>query len=162
MKLATRILSLLVMVSLATFYMSCDNGGGDDQTEEQKQLIKLNSSWTLASASEGGTPRTDFTDLVLTISGTYAQNGTYAYSFTGTRPNPSPWPVTGTWKFGTNVVSDLVRDPGTANEIPMNYSISDTQLTINFTVPEGHTGWAGGSSRVKKVTGNWSFVFTKQ
>ncbi len=161
MKIATRILSLFVMVGLATFYMSCDNGGGDDQTEEQKQLIKLVSTWNLTSATEDGTPRTDFTDLVLTISGTYAENGTYNYSFSGTRPNPSPWPGSGNWKFGTNVLSDLIRDPGTADEIPMTYALSDNQLTISFTVPEGHAGWAG-TSRVKSVTGDWIFVFTKQ
>lgn len=166
MKLATRILSLLVMASLATFYMSCDNGGGDDQTEEQKQLAKLVGSWSLASAKEDGVERTDFDGLVLTLSGTYVSDGgIYQYSFSGTRPNPSPWPGSGSWKFGSNVISELIRDPqqqgGTAeNEIVMGYNITDTQLTIEFTVPDGHTGWAG--SRAKTVTGDWVFVFTKQ
>jgi hypothetical protein len=161
MKLATKILSLLVMVCLATFYMSCDNGGGDEQSEEEKQLIKLNSDWNFVSATEDGTPRTDFTNLVLHISGTFAQNGTYNYSFTGTRPNPSPWPVNGTWQFGTNVLSDIERDPGTTSATPMSYSVTDSQLIINFEVPAGSSGWAGGTSRAKSVTGKWVFTFSK-
>jgi hypothetical protein len=161
MKLATRILSLLVMVALATLYMSCDPGGGDDKSEEEKQLIKLSSDWTFVSATEDGAPRTDFTDLVLHVTGTFAQNGTYNYSFTGTRPNPSPWPVSGTWKFGTDVLTQIIRDPGTVNVIDMTYTVSDTQLTLNFTVPDGSSGWAGGTSRAKSVTGVWAFVFAK-
>lgn len=163
MKLATRILSLLVMVGLATFYMSCDRNGGEDKSEEEKQLIKLVSNWALQTATEDGQPRTDFTNLVLQISGSFAQNGTYNYSFTGTRPNPSPWPVNGTWKFDpSDVLSTIIRDPGTSSEIEMGYTVTDTQLTISFNVPEGNAGWAGGSSRVESVTGDWVFVFTKQ
>ena len=52
--------------------------------------------------------------------------GTYGYSFTGTRPNPSPWPASGTWKFGSNVSTQMVRlddDP----DLGMNYVLTDTQ-----------------------------------
>jgi hypothetical protein len=162
MKLATKILSLFVLVGLATFYVGC---GPDDpgKTEQEKQLEQLNSSWSLTSANDGSSDRTSgFPNLVLTLAGTYAKDGTYNYSFSGTRPNPSPWPVSGTWKFGTNVTSDLIRDPGTTNEIPMTYTVSGTSLTVNFTIASGSTGWPGGTSRIGSVTGNWSFVFTKQ
>lgn len=162
MKLATRILSLLVMVGLATFYVGCGGGGGDDETQEEKQLKKLKSSWALESASDG-TPRTsEFPNLVLTLEGNYVKNGTYAYSFTGTRPNPSPWPVSGTWKFGTDVPTQILRDPGSANEFLMTYSVTDTKLTLKFTIPDGHAGFVGGTSREKKVSGEWTFVFNKQ
>lgn len=163
MKLATKILSLLVMVGLATFYTGCDKNGGEDKTQEENQLIKLNNSWALESAHDGISARTtDFPNLVLTLSGTYVKNGTYNYSFTGTRPNPSPWPVNGTWKFGTNIPSDLIRDPGTPNETPMEYTLSGDKLTVKFNVAEGSAGWAGGTSRVQKVSGEWTFVFNKQ
>lgn len=161
MKLATRILSLLVMIGLATFYISCDPGGGDDKSQEEKQLIAMSGSWTLASATEDGVGRTDFLNLVLTISGTYAKDATYNYSFTGTRPQPSPWPNPGTWKFGTNPLTELIRDPSTDKEIPMTYSVSGNTLTIEFNVPDGSSGWAGGASRAESVTGDWTFVFTK-
>ena len=161
MKIALRVLSLLILVAVSLFYAGC---GGDEEkkdTEEKKQLDKLLGSWTLVSADDG-TPRTDsFANLVLTLSGNYAEGGTYNYSFTGTRPDPSPWPASGTWKFGTNKLTDMIRDPSTASEIPMTYSVTDTSLEINFTVPDGSSGWQGGTSRIKSVTGNWTFVFTK-
>src|SRR5688572_11598510 len=111
MKFASRILSLLVMMGLATFYMSCDGGGGEDKSQQEKQLIKLNKSWALVSANDGTDRTADFPNLVLTVSGTYVNDGTYNYSFTGTRPNPSPWPKNGTWKFGTNPLTEIIRDP---------------------------------------------------
>jgi hypothetical protein len=161
MKIATKVLSLLVLAALATFSIGC---GPDDpgKSDQEKQLEKMVSAWKLTSANDGADRTSGFPNLVLTLSGTFAKDGTYNYAFTGTRPNPSPWPVSGTWKFGTNVASDLIRDPGTANEIPMTYTLTDNSLTINFTIASGSTGWPGGTSRVGSVTGNWSFVFTKQ
>jgi hypothetical protein len=161
MKLATRILSLLVMIGLATFYMSCDSGGGDDKSQEEKQLIAMSGTWTLQSANDGTDRTANFPNLALTLSGTFVKNGTYNYSFTGTRPNPSPWPVSGIWKFGTNVLTDVIRDPATSNEIPVTYSVSGNTITIEFNVPDGSAGWNVGTSRAQSVTGDWTFVFTK-
>ena len=168
MKIALRVLSLLILVAVSAFYTGC---GGDDEkkdTEEKKQLDKLLGTWTLQSATDGADRTSEFftTDtppqpLKLTLSGNYVENGTYNYSFTGRRPEPSPWPASGTWKFGTNKLEDMIRDPATPSEISMTYSVTDTNLEINFTVPDGSPGWAGGNSRVKSVTGNWTFVFTK-
>lgn len=130
-------------------------------TEEQLQLNKLVGSWTLQSANDGTDRTGDFTDLVLTLGGNYVEGGTYNYSFTGTRPDPSPWPASGTWRFGTNKLADMIRDSGTSSEIAMTYAVTDTTLEINFTVPDGSNGWEGGTSRIKSVTGDWKFVFTK-
>ena len=80
------------------------------QTEEELQLNKLNGIWILESANDGQDRTDDFTNLVLTISGSFVQNGTYNYSFTGTRPNPSPWPRNGTRKFGSNKSTEIIRD----------------------------------------------------
>lgn len=166
MKLATKILSLLVLVVITIFYSSC---GGDDKkkkTDAEKQLDALKTTWTLQSASDGTDRTTDFPNLKLTVSGTFAQDGTYNYSFTGTRPNPSPWPGSGTWKFGTNPMTEIIRDPGSPQELPApsNYSLSDggNTLTINFNIPAGHTGFAGGTSRIRSVSGDWTFVFVRQ
>jgi hypothetical protein len=164
MKLVTKILSLLVLTGLTFFYAGCGGGGGESETEEQKQLKKLSSTWAISSANDGTDRTADFPSLVMTVSGTFAQGGTYNYSFTGTRPNPSPWPVSGTWKFGTTVSSEIIRDPGTASETNVGYGLSadGNTLTLTFNVPSGSTGWAGGTSRVESVTGDWTFVFTKQ
>ena len=161
MKIASRILSLLILAFVSTFYMSCRKDDDEKETEEQRQLTKLKSVWTLETANDGQDRTGDFDNLVLTLEGNYAEGGTYNYSFTGIRPDPSPWPVSGTWKFGTNKSTELIRDPGGVNEIPMTYTVTDTNLVIEFTVPDGSAGWEGGSSRVRSVTGDWTFTFSK-
>ncbi|MEX2233849.1 MAG: hypothetical protein WD824_16915 [Cyclobacteriaceae bacterium] len=162
MKIASRILSLLILVMITTFYMGCKKDDDNTETEEKKQLDKLKSVWTIVSANDGADRTVDFTDpndLVLTLAGNYVEGGTYNYSFTGTRPTPSPWPVNGNWKFGTNKSTQIIRDPGSANEIEMTYQVTATELIILFNIPDGHPGWAG--SRVGSVTGDWTFTFTK-
>lgn len=127
-------------------------------SSEQSSLQKLLNTWTLTSAILDGTPRTsDFAGLVLTISGTFTSpGGTYTYSFTGTRPNPSPWPASGTWKFDADPTLQIIRlDDGQK----MNYSLenNDKQLIIQFNYQGA--GFAGG--RIQEVAGNWEFVFGK-
>jgi len=163
MKIASRVLSLLILVFVTTFYMSCKKDDDDKQTQEEIQFNKLKGGWSLASATDDSGDRTgDFSNLVLTLGGTYVEGGLYEYSFTGTRPDPSPWKVSGTWEFGTDKSKDITRDPGTTDEIPMTYTVSDTQLIVNFTIPDGSPGWDGGTSRIKSVKGNWAFTFNKQ
>lgn len=160
MKIASRILSLLILVMITTFYTSCKKDDDNKETVEKQQLDKLKGVWTMVSANDGQDRTADFPDLVLTIAGNYVEGGTYNYSFTGTRPTPSPWPVDGNWKFGTNKATEVIRDPGGVNEIEMTYSVTTTDLIINFNIPDGHEGWAGGG-RVNSVTGDWTFTFTK-
>ncbi len=165
MKIASRILSLLILVAVASFYSSCKKDDNNKKTEEETQLGKLKAVWTLESASDGQDRTVDFTDsngpLKLTLEGTYVEGGTYNYSFTGTRPEPSPWPASGTWKFGTNKSTEIIRDPGTASETAMNYQVTDTNLILTFNVPDGSAGWPGGTSRTRSVSGDWTFTFTK-
>ena len=161
MKIASRILSLLILALITTFYMGCKKDDDDKETEEKQQLDKLKGVWNLASANDGQDRTGDFQNLVLTLEGNYVEGGTYNYSFTGTRPDPSPWPVSGTWKFGTNKLTQIIRDPGGVNEIEMTYQVTATDLILSFTVPDGSAGWPGGSSRMKSVTGDWTFTFTK-
>jgi hypothetical protein len=167
MKIALRVLSLLILVVVTTFYAGCKKDDGDEETVEKKQLDKLLGDWTIQSASDGQDRTSDFfTDdtnapLVLHIQGNYVEGGTYNYSFTGQRPDPSPWPVDGTWKFGTDKNTQIIRDPGGTNEIPMDYQVTATDLILTFTVPDGSAGWEGGTSRVNNVIGEWTFTFKK-
>jgi hypothetical protein len=157
MKVATRLLTLIAIVGLAVFYSSCKPEEKDNRTTEEKQLGKLTTNWALVSANDGKDRTSDFPNLVLTVSGTFSQGGTYNYSLTGTRPTPSPWPASGTWKFGTDPLTQIVRDPGQAIEIDATYEVSDTDLQIVFTIPDN---WVGG--RTKSVSGKWTFNFVKQ
>lgn len=151
-----RILSLLVLVGFSVFFSSCGDDNNKKDSDEKKQLNKLKFSWTISSAKLDGTDRTgDFTGLQLSISGDYKQDGgSYAYSFTGKRPNPSPWPSSGTWKFGSPATTQIIR---LDDNVTMNYAVTDSQLTISFACAT--CDFAG--SRVNQVNGQWEFVFTK-
>lgn len=161
MKFAGRILSLLILLVVTTFYVGCKKDDDEKETEEQVQLNKLKGVWNLVSANDGTDRTGDFTNLKLTLEGNYVEGGTYNYSFTGTRPDPSPWPANGTWKFGTNKSTEMIRDPNGTNEIAMTYQVTATDLIISFNIPDGSSGWPGGTSRTTSVTGNWSFTFSK-
>ncbi len=163
MKIVTRILSLLLLTGLATFYVSCGGGGGDDKSAKEKQYDKLAASWSLDNATNDSEDKTlDYPNLVLLISGSFTEEGPYNYDFTeGTRPTPSPWPENGTWSFGANPQTDVIRDPGTDDELDMNYTVTDNTLTITFQLSDG-VFWEGGTSRTKEISGQWTFTFTKQ
>ena len=169
MKISSRTLSLIMLVAVSTIYTGCKKDDDDKKTQEQIQLEKLKGVWTVVSANDGGDRTADFVDadpansMKLTLEGNYAEGGIYNYSLTGKRPTPSPWPASGTWKFGTDKLTQIIRDPGpnNPNELPepMTYSVTDTDLIIEFTVPDGHQGWPG--SRVNSVSGQWTFTFTR-
>lgn len=160
MKIIVKVLSLCLLVSAAIFYSGCGSSSHNSDSPEKVQLAKLSKTWTLTSAKLDDVDRTsDFSGLTLTISGTYSKDGdTYTYSFQGHRPQPSPWPASGTWKFGANPATDLVRlddDPALA----LTYTVSDNSLDIKFNYPASAAGFAG--SRTEQVSGNWDFTFSK-
>lgn len=158
MKVLARILSLFILLAVATLYTSCGGNDPDPKSEEEVQLGKLKANvWNLSSAELGSTDRTsDFANLKMTFTGTYVAGGPYGYSFTGTRPKPSPWPASGTWKFGPTVTTMMVRLDDDPN-LNMNYTLTDTQLTISF----NYTGAGFLGGRIDQVEGDWEFVFNK-
>ncbi|HEY0744976.1 MAG TPA: hypothetical protein VGD40_26105 [Chryseosolibacter sp.] len=155
--MATRLLTLLAFVGFGLFFASCGKDPSDDRTAEEKQLDQLKSNWALVSANDGSDRTTDFQNVVLSITGTFSQGGTYQYNLAGTLPSPSPWPQQGTWQFGTDPLTQIVRDPDSAIEIDATYTVSATELEIRFLIPDN---WVGG--RTQSVSGNWTFKFAKQ
>jgi len=161
MKVLARILSLIVVASATTLFMNCDGGGGGGKSEEETQLDKLKGTWTLSSVTLDNTPRSDFQDVTMTISGTFTKGGTYQYIFSGTFPNPSPWQIKspGTFKFDeNNIGSKLVRG---GDNIVINYTVSSSSLTLSFTCSSCDYAGGAASGRVGEVNGNWVFNFTK-
>lgn len=157
MKTILRFVSLVVLVSVAAFYTSCKEDT-KKKTKEQIQFEALKAStWRVSSASLDNVDRVgDFTNLTLTVSGTFtADGGTYQYSFTGSRPTPSPWPSSGTFKFGTTPETKLIR---LDDDIELDYTLTATQFTVSFDCAS--CDYPGG--RVGEVNGNWEFVFNKQ
>jgi hypothetical protein len=156
MKFVARFLSLTLLAGSALFYASCGGDGGETKSEEETQLEALSKTWTLQTATLDTDPRTaDFNAMKLTISGAFTAGGTYNYSITGSAPTPSPWPRTGTWKFGADVKSQLIRNPGTEN-LEVNYTLSGNTLTLEFECD----GCDFDGGRVASVDGVWKFTFT--
>lgn len=154
MKLAVRVLSLVVLAGAALFYVSCDNSDSPGKSDQDTQIEKLNGSWKITSNEnatlDGGSTGEDYTGFTLTING-QAGNNVVSYTATG-RPATSAWPDAGTLTFGTNVTQDLTRN----DAVGITYSVTDTQLIMEF-------NYSGDPyTRAKNVQGAWRFTFTKQ
>lgn len=135
---------------------------GDDkkQTVEETQLKLLAKTWTLQTVTLDDVNKktsSEYNNFKLTISGTYsssAPDAEYNYSVSG-RPQLGPWPASGKWIFDSNdPATQLIRDPGTDNELPVTYSINNGSLQITFTY-QGD-GFAG---RTSIVNGQWVMTF---
>jgi hypothetical protein len=154
-----RSISLVAVAALALAFNGCKKDD-DSKPEAQVQLEKLSKSWNLTSVTLEGSPRTDFQNVVLTISGSFNSStplGPYTYRFTGTFPQPSPWPKdNNTWSFGEGAVqSVIIREPDDAQ---INYTVSGNALTLTFNYTGA--GFGGGVfARANEVGGEWVFNF---
>ncbi|MBL7841729.1 MAG: hypothetical protein JNJ75_16410 [Cyclobacteriaceae bacterium] len=163
MKFLTRTLSLVTVASLALFFANCGGDGGGGSAKEKTQLKKLSGTWEIVSADLDGDDRTaDFTNFKLTIGGTYNSDtpeGPYSFSVSGSRPDPSPWPASGTWTFAniSGNEGNLLRD----DDVPMHYKItSNGQLTLE--VECAACDYPGSGARTFEVNGPWTFVLDPQ
>lgn len=161
-KVVSRLASLLIVAGVLVFFSNC--GGDDPKDPAQKvQLEKLSKTWTILSAHLGSDERTsDFEtpDFTLTITGTFNSNspdGNYNFSVGGNRPDPSPWPANGQWKFITTGAGDSGAIQRIGDGITMSYSINSSgQLNLTFNCPIGVCNYDG--DRNKEVNGDWTFV----
>jgi hypothetical protein len=154
---AFRILLAVVSLGVIVSYSGCGSKGGSSETTQDKQFGLLSAqTWKVSTVSLGGIDQSasyPAGTFQLTISGTKGQT-TFNYACPG-RPALSPWPSNGTWAFGTDPVTQIIRDKGTANELAMTYIVTASTLQINFT----YSG--SGYTRVNNVSGQWVFNFTK-
>ena len=131
----------------------CKKDDDPGQSIEDIQLGKLSKTWTADAVTLDATDQTGYDNFTLTISGTPG-NTSFGYTAAG-RPSTSPWPSSGTWSFGTSPETQIIRDPGTGDELALTYSVTDTQLQITFAF--SGSGYPG---RVSNVNGQWVFTFT--
>ena len=150
-----RILSLLGLVAILLTYSSC---GGDDPASESVsdvQLGKLSKTWKINTVTlDGVDKKADYASFQLVMSGTKG-NTSFGYSTSG-RPALSPWKASGSWEFGTPVETQIIRDKGTADELAMDYKVTDgtaPTLEIKFTFN------GAGYSRTGVVKGLWVYTF---
>ena len=147
-KISLVALSFIVLVT----YSGCKGKKQTDPSVEEVQLKALSKSWKVSSVTHNNTIDIAYTSsFILTISGT-AGSSSFGYTVSG-RPATSPWLGTGSWSFGSTVESQIVRDKGTADELPITYSVSDTNLKLSF----DFSGPGYSNSKVENVAGPWVF-----
>lgn len=151
---------ILSVIALAILlgYTGCGGKKEPGPSDEEKALTALSATWKVAGTNtdvtlNGVSKKADYSGFTLTVSGT-AGAATYGYTTAG-RPSLSPWPSSGAWKFGDVIATDIIRDPATAKEVDMHYTVTDTQLELTFTYDQA------GESRTSQVTGVWVFRLSK-
>ncbi|MBL7870729.1 MAG: hypothetical protein JNM78_03885 [Cyclobacteriaceae bacterium] len=153
-----RILSLISITAVLLTYAGCKGKGGDPEPIADVQFDKLKKTWKINTVANSvtldGVDKTgDYPGFQITFSGT---KGTPPFDYaTSGRPSLSPWKASGKWDFGTAVETQMIRDKGTADELAMTYSVTESTLTISF----NFTG-TGYSGRTGVVSGDWVFKFT--
>jgi len=142
------------LVALFT-YSGCGPGKDPEPSDEEVQLGKLKSTWSVSNVTlDNVSKTTDYTGFKLSVDGTLGATS-FNYSTIG-RPALSPWPTSGTWTFGTDPKTQLVRDPDKASDkLDISYTVTDSQLQLTFTFARE------GYARTSNVKGQWVFTFTK-
>lgn len=150
---AFRILSLLGLVVILLTYSGCGDDSSPPVPVTDVQLEKLAKTWKVDAVTlDGVDKKADYASFQLLISGTKG-NTSFGYTTSG-RPSLSPWKSGGTWEFGTAPETQIIRDKGTADELPMTYAVTETTLSISFTF-----NGAGYTARTGVVKGQWIFTF---
>ncbi len=144
-------LCLLFFTALAAGCGSKNNS----PSSEEIQVNKLTATWKIKSVMKDGVAESAYDNLKLTISGS-ASSKSNVYAVSG-RPAKNPWPAGGFWIFGSDVMTQLVRDKGTPDELRMTYLVDNTSLTIQFQF--SGVGYAPG--KMSSATGSWSIVFAR-
>jgi len=155
------ILSVLALAVLLG-YSGCGGKNNTGPSVEEVQLGKLSTTWKIDTSNPnsdvtlaGVSKRSDYNGFTLTLTGS-AGATSYNYVKTG-GPSLTPWPTSGTWKFGTDPETDIIRDPGVqGKELQATYSVTDNTLEIQFS----YTG-TGEASRTSEVKGQWVFKLVK-
>jgi hypothetical protein len=139
---------------LLTLLCGCKKNDDPTPSVEDIQLEKLVKRWKASEVKLDDLTQDAYASFSVTFSKGSTPN-TLSYNVSGT-PNTSPWPTVGTWKFGSPVESKIIRDAGTANEIIIEYSVTENQLQITFMF----TGEGFSVARTKEIEGEWVFTLT--
>lgn len=169
---AFKILTTVVSLVLLLNYAGCKSSGGTAESTQDKQLGLLSGTWKVSTVTKDGTDVTTSTTLgpwtsfQLTMSGTKGATS-FTYSC-ATRPAPtSPWPASGTWAFGTDPVTQIIRDKGAAGsstagaELAMTYLVGTDKNGVATTLQISFSFAGAGYTRVSNLGGAWVFNFTK-
>jgi hypothetical protein len=151
MKQTTKIFALLAISALLLTYSGCKNSKPPEPSDEEVQLGKLSKLWKATSVKKDNVVQTGYTNFTLTLSGT-AGSTSFGYVTAG-RPPLSPWLSSGSWTFDTDPLTSVIRDKGTADELKMTYTVTETTLEITYNFQ------GVGYARVGNVKGQWVMIF---
>jgi hypothetical protein len=148
MKALRTFLSIAALGSVIAF-SGCGGKGGNSEPLSDKQLGLLSKTWKVQDVKLDGNDSTaHWTNFQLTISGTKGQPTTFQYSC-AKRPPRSAWPASGTWTFGTDPATQIVRDDGINIAYTIDAAAKNLQLTFTYS--------GNGYTRVSNVSGAWTF-----
>lgn len=148
-----RILSLVALVLGLVTFSNCGDDPPPPPPVADVQFDKLAKTWKITSVTLDGVDKTtDYTNFQLILKGT---KGSPPFQYeTTARPSLSPWKASGAWEFGTAPETEMIRDKGTADELPLTYTVTESTLTISFTF-----NGTGYTARTGVVKGNWVYTF---
>ncbi len=146
---------LIIFLSLAIMAIACKDEN-DPVSEENIQLEKLSSTWVATEVTKDEIGDGGYDNFRLILSGN-PESQVFTYAVIG-RPEMSPWLAGGTWRFGSQVASQIVRDPGTVDEVQITYTLSETTLTLEF----DFTGEGYPNGRTESLEGTYRFTLQKQ
>lgn len=167
-----KLIRLTFLIALMAGFISFSSCGPDNNptpTVEEAQLIKLvkETGWQLekvelSGVDKGVDPNSEYKKFILRVSGTFSKDqpiGPYSYSIDASSvyPAKSPWPTSksGKWIFSESIPeTEIIRDKGTAQEIIMNYGVTDGTLQLTFTYTRD-----GANGRTSSVGGQWVMSF---
>ena len=145
-----RLLTILSLLVVAVTFWQCPSDPPPAQDPKDALLEKLSKTWNTTSQTIDSQPETGHDGFSITITSTPGQP-TFNYTTSGRPSGPTPWAPSGTFTFENDFNTTLRRDDGTI----VTYSVTDTQLQLNFTYNgAGYTG-----SRITVVQGDWTFNF---
>lgn len=148
-----RILSLMALVGVLVTFSNCGDDPPPAPPVTDVQFDKLAKTWKINSVTLDGVDKTaDYTGFQLALSGT---KGSPPFNYTtSSRPSLSPWKASGTWDFGAAPETQIIRDKGTADELPVTYAVTESTLTVSFTF-----NGTGYTARTGVVKGAWVYTF---
>lgn len=167
MKKLTYLLSAGVLVAIFAI-SGCKDNGGNEQSAVDVAGGNFSGTWAVDGSANSVTfdnqDRTaNYDDFALSVTYNTGQ-GSGLYTATGTiiGSGSSPWPGSGSWEFETAEPGaksfNIVRDPGSGQELTITVSLTDTDMTLNFNFDDS----VNKGSRTEAVTGPWVFNLVKQ
>lgn len=128
----------------------CSKDSEPEPSVEERQLALLARTWKAGTVTLDGVDLSaEYTAFQLVLQKGEPSNN---YSVTG-RPPLGAWKNNGTWTFGSNAETKLVRDSGT-EQVELTYEVTESSLRLTFSFSND-----GYTNRASSARGEWIMTF---